>query len=280
MKRFIPFKRRGIGDWGQVDHVIIRGMIIVLSPAKTLDFESPVTIRRHTQPEFLDESAELVADLRALDATALARLMSVSPALAELNTQRFSDWSRPFTSANARQALLAFAGDVYEGLQANTLDEKSLLWAQSHVRVLSGLYGLLKPLDLMQAYRLEMGTRFVNARGRDLYAFWGDTLARKLSEAIAAHTYPVLVNLASEEYFKAVSPRALSVPVVQPVFQERRPDGYKVISFMAKRARGLMTRYAIDHRLDDPEALKAFDGDGYRFCAEPSDQSTLVFRRD
>jgi cytoplasmic iron level regulating protein YaaA (DUF328/UPF0246 family) len=255
-------------------------MIIVLSPAKTLDFESPVATRRHTQPQFLDESAELVAQLRSLDSSSVARLMSVSPALAELNVQRFSDWSRPFTTSNARQALLAFAGDVYEGLQAQTLDEDALSWAQSHVRVLSGLYGLLRPLDLMQPYRLEMGTRFVNSRGRDLYAFWAEVLARTLSESIRTHAYPVLVNLASEEYFKAVSPRALKMPVVQPVFQEQRADGYKVISFMAKRARGLMTRYAIDRRLDDPEALKAFDVDGYRYCEAPSDSITWIFRRD
>lgn len=255
-------------------------MIIVLSPAKTLDFESPISVRQHTQPQFLEDSAELVGRLRMLDPSAVSRLMSVSPALAELNVRRFSDWSPPFTITNARPALLAFAGDVYEGLQAQTLDEQALSWAQEHVRVLSGLYGLLRPLDLMQAYRLEMGARFVNARGRDLYAFWGESLARTLSAALSTHSHPFLVNLASEEYFKAVSPRALSVPVVQPVFQERRPDGYKVISFMAKRARGLMTRFAIDHRVDDPQALKGFDADGYRYCDQLSDQSTWVFRRD
>lgn len=259
---------------------MIADMIILLSPAKTLDFESPLSVAQHTQPQFLDQSADLIAVLRKLSPVDVGELMSVSSALAELNVKRFADWRRPFRPANARQALLAFAGDVYEGLQASTLDESALSWAQSHLRVLSGLYGLLRPLDLMQPYRLEMGTRLANSRGRDLYAFWGESLARALKEALAGHSHPVLVNLASEEYFKALSPGASTMPVVQPVFQERRPDGdYKVISFMAKRARGRMARFAIDHRIDDPEALKAFSEDGYRFAARSSDASTWVFRR-
>jgi cytoplasmic iron level regulating protein YaaA (DUF328/UPF0246 family) len=255
-------------------------MIIVLSPAKTLDFESPLATPVHTQPEMLADSALLIEQLRGLDAPAVADLMSISPALATLNVTRFQQWDAAFSPANARQSVLAFAGDVYDGLAASSLKAAQLKWAQQHLRILSGLYGVLRPLDLMQAYRLEMGTRLNNSRGRDLYAFWGDRIARHLNAALECAPHPVLVNLASEEYFKSVDTRVLRAPIVQPVFQERRAAGYKVVSFSAKRARGMMARFAIEQRITDPEGLKAFDRDGYRFDEPASSASHWYFRRE
>jgi len=255
-------------------------MLIVLSPAKTLDYETSLPKRVHTVPEFLTDSVELIDTLRGFTADRLAGLMDISEALANLNVERFANWSTPFSPDNARQAALAFAGDVYEGLQAQALSARQLQFAQKHVRILSGLYGLLRPLDLMQPYRLEMGTRLANQRGKDLYAFWGDKLAARLNAELAASRFPVLVNLASDEYFRAVPVRALAHPVVQPVFQERKGAAWKVISFHAKRARGLMTRFAIDNRIDDPRHLQQFDRDGYRFVPEVSDVASWVFRRE
>jgi cytoplasmic iron level regulating protein YaaA (DUF328/UPF0246 family) len=254
-------------------------MIIVLSPAKTLDFESPPVTSHFSQPDFLQESARLVSRLKKLPAARLEEMMEISPALAQLNAERFRAWNPPFDRANARQAALAFAGDVYEGLSAPTLDEAALGWAQGRIRILSGLYGVLRPLDLIQPYRLEMGTRMETGRGPDLYRFWGERLAHVLATELATHGHPVLVNLASNEYFRAVPPKALGLRIVQPVFEERRESGWKVVSFSAKRARGSMTRYAIDQRIEDPVALKAFDRDGYRFDPSASDAETWVFRR-
>jgi cytoplasmic iron level regulating protein YaaA (DUF328/UPF0246 family) len=255
-------------------------MLIVLSPAKTLDYETPPSTAHFTLPEFLDDSQQLVVRMREFDPPALAKLMSISDTLAALNVARFDEWALPLEPGRAKQAVLAFAGDVYDGLEATSLDEAALQWAQRHLRILSGLYGLLRPLDLMLPYRLEMGTRLGNARGRDLYAFWGERLARALSEALDAHDHPVLVNLASDEYFKSVAPKALRHPVVQPVFQERRGGAWKIISFSAKRARGAMARFAIEHRIDDPEGLKDFDRDAYRFDAKASDAGRWYFRRE
>ena len=254
-------------------------MLIVISPAKTLDFDTPPTTRRFTQPDFLEDSALLVEQLRELAPHELASMMGISDALAALNVGRYASWTLPLAPREAKQALLAFDGDVYDGLDARSLDAAALQWAQKHLRILSGLYGLLRPLDLMLPYRLEMGTRLANARGRDLYAFWGDRLANALAEVLAAQRRPVLVNLASEEYFKAVPVHALSHPVIRPVFQDRKAGQWKVVSFFAKRARGLMTRYAIDHRIDTPEKLKSFDVDGYAFAPQASDANTWVFRR-
>ena len=255
-------------------------MLIVLSPAKTLDFESPLALDTHSEPTLLEESAQLVARLRDLEAPALERLMDISPALAELNVGRFQTWRPPFSPDNARQAVLAFAGDVYEGLQAGSLAQDDLQWAQRHVRILSGLYGVLRPLDLIQPYRLEMGTRLATARGRDLYAFWGERIAGELREAMTGFERPVLVNLASDEYFRSVRRPAMPHPVVQPVFQERRAGVWRVISFSAKRARGTMTRYAIENRITDPHDLKRFDRDGYRYDPAASDEFSWVFRRE
>jgi cytoplasmic iron level regulating protein YaaA (DUF328/UPF0246 family) len=255
-------------------------MLIVLSPAKTLDFETPPQTRTHTMPAWLDESRQLVDCVRELDPPALAELMSISDKLAALNVARFAEWSLPLRPGPAKQAVLAFDGDVYDGLDAKTLSREQLNRAQDTVRILSGLYGLLRPLDLMLPYRLEMGTRLRNPRGRDLYSFWGARLGTALGKELDGHRHKVLVNLASDEYFRAVDLRALRHPVVQPVFQERRANAWKIVSFSAKKARGLMARYAIDHEIDDPEGLKRFDVDGYRFDAEASDAARWYFRRE
>lgn len=260
---------------------------MLVSPAKTLDFTSPRRTTCHSQPAFLDEAAVLIEHLRQLAPAALSALMGVSDALAALNVARYAEWSRPFTPENARQAVLAFAGDVYEGLEVATLDEADFAFAQQHLRILSGLYGVLRPLDLIQPYRLEMGTRFSNPGGKDLYAFWGRTLQQHLLatlEAQAATSPMVLLNLASEEYFKAVQVRQLlkdapSVEVVQPVFEDWKNGKYKVISFFAKRARGLMARHVIRNRIDTPAALCDFNAEGYAFAPEASGNGVLMFRR-
>lgn len=254
-------------------------MLIVLSPAKTLDYASPIPPVEASRPEFGAEAKRLVERLRTFSPAEVARLMDLSDTLAALNVARYATWRARPAAADVRPAVLAFDGDVYDGLGARGLATDALDWAQRHVRILSGLYGVLRPLDAMQPYRLEMGTRLENERGRDLYAFWGDRPARALSRALAESGGRTLVNLASEEYFRAVDTKALGAPVVQPVFQERRGTAWKVISFNAKRARGAMTRFAIDHRIDDPEGLKGFDADGWAFEPSVSDDRTWVFRR-
>ncbi|WP_374340611.1 peroxide stress protein YaaA [Azonexus sp.] len=254
-------------------------MLIFLSPAKSLDFQTPPQVPAFTQPAFLDRSAELIDGLRRLSPADIAGLMDLSDPLARLNFARYAEWSLPFTPENAKQAVLAFDGDVYDGLAAKTMDAAELDFAQDHVRILSGLYGLLKPLDLIQPYRLEMGTRFANARGKDLYAFWGETLLDAINAELDAMARPVAVNLASEEYFKAAVGRKIRGELVQPVFEDWKGGRYKIISFYAKRARGLMTRYAVTRRLTAPEDLQGFDLDGYAFAPEASDARTWVFRR-
>ena len=256
-------------------------MLIVLSPAKTLDFSPPPPGLPPTTPELLDESRLLVERLREFSPAELANLMGISDALAVLNVGRYAAWATPFTPDNAKPAVLAFAGDVYEGLDASRLSPADLDFAQKHVRILSGLYGVLRPLDLMQAYRLEMGTRLTNVRGKDLYAFWADRIARTLNAALVASPGrdATLVNLASEEYFKAIDKRALAASIVQPVFEDWKAGKYKVISFHAKRARGLMARFAVTARLQAAEGLKEFAAEGYRFDATASDAGRWVFRR-
>ena len=256
-------------------------MLIVLSPAKTLDFSPPPPGLPPTTPELLDESRLLVERLREFSPAELANLMGISDALAVLNVGRYAAWATPFTPDNAKPAVLAFAGDVYEGLDASSLSPADLDFAQKHVRILSGLYGVLRPLDLMQAYRLEMGTRLTNVRGKDLYAFWADRIARTLNAALAASPGrdATLVNLASEEYFKAIDKRALAASIVQLVFEDWKAGKYKVISFHAKRARGLMARFAVTERLQAAEGLKEFAAEGYRFDAMASDAGRWVFRR-
>lgn len=254
-------------------------MILVLSPAKRLDYDTPPVTEHHTEPRLLGESARLIKRLRELSPAEIASLMSLSDPLAALNHERYACWQSPFSPDNARQAVFAFDGDVYDGLQAGTLNAKSLDWLQGHVRILSGLYGLLRPLDLMQAYRLEMGTKLANKRGKDLYAFWGERITALLKADLRAAKSGVLVNLASEEYFKSVQAKALDVPVIQPVFEDWKNGRYKIISFFAKRARGLMARYAAEHRVKDVEALKQFDSDDYAFAPEASSETRWVFRR-
>ncbi len=254
-------------------------MLLIISPAKKLDCNAPASPTGCSQPQLLDQAGELVDILRDKDSFEIASLMKLSMKLADLNMQRYQRWHTPFTPGNARQAILAFRGDVYQGLDADSLDDEALAFAQRHLRILSGLYGVLRPLDLMQPYRLEMGTRLANARGRDLYAFWGDIITETLNAALAETGDNVLINLASNEYFKAVRPRSLRADIITPQFRELRGSVYKTISFSAKRARGMMCRYIIDHRLTDPEMIKGFDVDGYAFNPELSEGNTWVFSR-
>jgi cytoplasmic iron level regulating protein YaaA (DUF328/UPF0246 family) len=254
-------------------------MLIVLSPAKSLDYESPVPTAEHTRPDFIAEAAELIGLLRQLAPHQIGSLMDISDALAQLNAERYAAWSNRFTQFNSRQAVFAFDGDVYDGLAARSMQPAQVDWVQEHVRILSGLYGVLRPLDRMQPYRLEMGTRLANAHGRDLYAWWGETVTQKLIAQIKRNKAQALVNLASEEYFKVVKPKLLPVPVITPVFEDWKDGRYKIISFFAKRARGLMARYAAEHGLCRAEQLREFDSDGYRFDAKASCDIAWVFRR-
>ncbi|MBB3142713.1 peroxide stress protein YaaA [Halomonas organivorans] len=254
-------------------------MLSVISPAKTLDFETPATTSQATQPDFLDRSRELIGILRDLSPQQIGELMGVSDKIAGLNAARFSEWQTPFTPDNAKAAAQAFQGDVYVGLEAASFDDGDNAFAQDHLRILSGLYGLLRPLDLIQPYRLEMGTKLANPAGKDLYAYWKPTLTGALERAIAESGSKVLVNLASNEYFKAVDARALDARVITPVFKDEKNGQYKIISFYAKKARGLMAAWMIRQRLDDPEGLKGFDVAGYRFNAAISEGDTLVFCR-
>lgn len=255
-------------------------MLIVVSPAKTLDYESPLATQTYTQPELTEHSAELIEVCRELTPAQIASLMKVSDKIAGLNAARFAEWQPVFTTDNARQAILAFKGDVYTGLEAETLDEDGFAYAQQHLRMLSGLYGLLRPLDLMQPYRLEMGTKLENPRGANLYQFWGDIITDKLNAALAAQGDDVLVNLASNEYFKAVKLKKIAGKIITPVFKDCKNGTYKVISFYAKKARGMMARYILDHKVDSVEGLKAFDTAGYYFVPAESTATELVFKRE
>lgn len=250
-------------------------MLLLLSPAKKLDYDSPVRTRLHTQPLFVEQAAGLISVLRGKSVEEIASLMKLSDALAQLNVARYAEWQPTFDTQSARQAILAFNGDVYEGLRAPELSDEALEWAQEHVVMLSGLYGVLRPLDLMRPYRLEMGTRLKTSRGDSLYAYWGSRIAEYLNE----RGDEVVVNLASDEYFKAVDLKMLKARVVQCVFQDRKGDAWKVVSFYAKRARGLMARYVIDNRIDEPDALKQFAVEGYEYAPDVSSPDKLVFRR-
>lgn len=254
-------------------------MLMVISPAKTLDYSSPLATQRFTQPALSDKSQQLIEVARDLSPAQIASLMHISDKLAHLNAERFNSWQPVFTPENARQAILAFKGDVYTGLQAESFSEADFDFAQQHLRILSGLYGVLRPLDLMQPYRLEMGTKLTNPAGNDLYSFWGDLLTAHLNAALQAQGDDVLINLASDEYFRAVKPKQLQGRLVKPVFLDEKNGTFKVISFYAKKARGLMSRYIIQQRLTDPEALKGFDTDGYFFDEAASRENELVFKR-
>jgi len=255
-------------------------MLSVISPAKTLDFDTPPTTRKATQPLFLDRAARLVEDARHLNPEDIRELMGISEKLAQLNHRRFMNWGTPFDLTNAKQAVLAFKGDVYTGLEAETLGAPQLAFAQKHLCILSGLYGLLRPLDLMQPYRLEMGLKFVNSGGGNLYEFWGGDITRALNGQLRKSGSRVLVNLASNEYFKAVQPRGLEAEVITPVFKDLKGGKYRVISFFAKKARGQMARFIIDKALNDPAGLKKFRTGGYRYSAAESTARELVFTRD
>ena len=255
-------------------------MLIVVSPAKTLDYESPLATEKSTQPDLIEYSKQLIDVCRKLTPADVASLMKVSDKIADLNVGRFQEWSETFTPDNSRQAILAFKGDVYTGLDAQSLSEQDFDYAQKHLRMLSGLYGLLKPLDLMQPYRLEMGTKLANDKGSNLYHFWGNVITDKLNEAIDNQGDNVLVNLASNEYFKAVKPKNLDAQVITPVFKDCKNGQYKVISFYAKKARGMMARYIIENRISSVAELTKFDTAGYYFVEDESTPTELVFKRE
>lgn len=255
-------------------------MLIVLSPAKTLDFETPVASAEYSQASLLAESELLIERCQQLSMQDVASLMKVSDKIAGLNVARFADWQLPLTTEHAKQALFAFKGDVYTGLQAQSLTPATLTYAQQHLRILSGLYGLLKPLDLMLAYRLEMGTKLDNSRGTNLYQFWGSLVTNTINEALQAQGDQLLINLASNEYFKVIKKKELKAQIITPIFKDQKKGQYKVISFYAKKARGLMARYILENEITDVERLKAFTVDGYYFVAADSSTTDLVFYRD
>lgn len=254
-------------------------MLTIISPAKTLDYESELATRRYTQPELLDKSSQLISIAKKLSPAEIASLMGISDKLAHLNAERFNSWQPDFTPENARQAILAFKGDVYTGLQAENFSEHDFDFAQQHLRMLSGLYGLLRPLDLMQPYRLEMGIRLKNTEGSNLYHFWGDLLTEKLNAILKQQGDNLLVNLASDEYFKAVKPSKLEGEIIKPVFLDEKNGQFKVISFYAKKARGLMSRFIIQERLTQRKQLQDFDLEGYQFDSARSQGNELVFTR-
>ena len=255
-------------------------MLVVVSPAKNLDFETPVPVASFTKPAMLSSAEVLVEPCRKLTPADLSSLMKISDKLATLNANRFDSFTTPFTKDNARQALYAFNGDVYTGLDAYSLSEQDVEYAQQHLRMLSGLYGLLRPLDLMQPYRLEMGTRLENPKGKNLYEFWGTDITLALNKALEEQGDNVLINLASNEYFKSVKAKSLDGMIITPHFKDKKNGQYKVISFFAKKARGLMARYVIQNRIEDVAGLKAFSEAGYVFSPEQSTETDLVFLRD
>jgi cytoplasmic iron level regulating protein YaaA (DUF328/UPF0246 family) len=254
-------------------------MLFLLSPAKSLDFETPAGSVPHTEPLFVKQSAELIKVLKSQSPQVIASLMGLSDALAQLNVARYQAWKPKFTEKNSKQAVLAFNGDVYDGLDAKSLKSKDLAWAQDHVAILSGLYGVLRPLDWMQPYRLEMGTALQTPKGTSLYQFWGSQIAEHLNTRLATSKEPIIVNLASQEYFKAVDRKTLHARIVECVFEDYKDGKYKIISFFAKRARGLMARYAIENRIQTVKGLEGFNLQGYVFDAKASDTDRKVFRR-
>ena len=254
-------------------------MLITLSPAKTLDYESPLATHKFTQPELVNESEQLIKACRKLAPADIASLMKISDKLAGLNAARFGEWQTNFTLENSRHAILAFKGDVYTGMQAETFSAADFGFAQNHLRILSGLYGILRPLDLMQPYRLEMGIRLKNPRGKDLYEFWGDIITNKLNQSLADQGDQILVNLASDEYFKSVNYKKLDGTIIKPVFLDEKNGKYKVISFYAKKARGLMSRFIIQNKLTKIEQLSDFNLEGYQFDESQSEGNELIFTR-
>ncbi|HSO87767.1 MAG TPA: peroxide stress protein YaaA [Draconibacterium sp.] len=255
-------------------------MLIVISPAKSLDFETPSRISDFTIPELLKESEKLIGRLKTMSPKQLSALMDISADLGELNFKRYQEWQTPFTPENAKQAVLAFNGDVYQGLQAATLSEEKLVLAQTKLRILSGLYGVLKPLDLIQPYRLEMKTKLKYYKSKDLYAFWNLLITKNINEAVAESGSNVLVNLASAEYFKSIDRKKLKAEIVTPDFKEFKNGSYIMISFFAKRARGLMTRFILENDIKEPTDLLAFNSEGYVFNPRISKPGNPVFTRE
>lgn len=255
-------------------------MLIIISPAKNLDYKTPTTTSEYTLPEMLDESEKLMVRLRKMSPKKLSDLMNISPALGQLNFERYQMWNQPFTPENAKQAVLAFNGAVFLGLDAPSFSEEQLLRLQAKLRILSGFYGVLKPLDLMQPYRLEMGTKLKYQRSNDLYAFWKNKITPKINEAIAASGSNVLVNLASNEYSKTIDRKKLNAEIITPEFKELKNGKYKMITIYAKRARGLMTRFIIENNIENAEELQAFDVEGYNFNPRLSSEGKPVFTRD
>lgn len=254
-------------------------MILLLSPAKSLDYESPLLSKRSTKPRFIEDSAELIAQLRKLSVDEVGKLMSISEKLAQLNYDRFASWEQEFTKENARPAIWAFTGDVYQGMELAEWTAGDFAIAQARVRILSGLYGILRPLDLMQPYRLEMGTKFANQRGKNLYEFWGSALTDSLNADLKKSGSNFVVNLASNEYFSAVKKKELAGQLITPVFKDEKNGKYKIISFYAKKARGMMADYIVRNEVTDPQVLQKFKTAGYRFSKADSDDATLVFLR-
>jgi len=254
-------------------------MLMIISPAKTLDLEHPSTTSEHTIPDALERSQELINLLNRMDSFEMAELMKISMKLADLNNSRFRNWQTPFTPDNAKQALFAFKGDVYTGLDANTLQPDDIAFTQKHLRILSGLYGVLRPLDLMQAYRLEMGTKLANTHGNNLYDYWGGLITEMVNAAIRDQGDKILINLASNEYFKSVHANRIDAEIITPIFKEKRGSAYKIISFSAKKARGLMCRYIINNQITEPDNLKNFDLDHYTFNEGISSGNNWVFTR-
>jgi len=254
-------------------------MLITISPAKKLDYRTPAPASDYTQPEHLDRATELIAIMRDKDSFEIADLMKLSMKLADLNMQRYQDWHAPFTPDNAKQALFAFSGDVYQGMDAATFDPDDIAYAQQHLRILSGLYGVLRPLDLMQPYRLEMGARLVTGYGRNLYQFWGDTITDSINRALADQNDDILINLASNEYFSSINTANIQGRIITPVFKEYRKGAYRIISFNAKKARGLMSRFMIQHRISNPEDIKTFNLADYAYNPDISSGDTFVFTR-
>ena len=255
-------------------------MLIALSPAKSLDYETPVSIKKHTKPLLADRSAELIDILKEYTPKQVGKLMSISDKLAQLNADRYAAWTPKSTTANARQCLLAFKGDVYVGMNASTFKESDFEFAQDHLRILSGLYGILRPLDLMQPYRLEMGTKLKTSHGKDLYDFWDDSITKALNKQLKKNGDDVFLNLASNEYFKSVQADKLDAKIVAPIFKDEKNGKYKIISFFAKKARGMMAGWVIRKRITDPKKLSKFSEAGYYYSKEESSEQNPVFLRD
>lgn len=252
-------------------------MIVVISPAKKLDFETPAPTKDFTKLDHIEKSEELIKELRKCDAKKISSMMKLSDSLTELNIKRYKEFKTPFTLKNAKQAMFAFKGDTYVGLDADTMKEEEIKYAQEHLRILSGLYGLVSPLDLVQPYRLEMGTAFSCGESKNLYEFWREDITAKLNELLSKEK--VLINCASNEYFKAVNTKKLNAKIITPAFKENKDGEFKMVSFFAKKARGMMSRYIIENKIDNPKDILNFDVDGYKYNKKLSTELEPCFTR-